>query len=152
MKASRVCTLCGTEKPLDEFVRDPGKPQGYGSRCNSCNRARCASAAYKAKERPRHQRYSRDPLKAFRERVQRKLRRAVRLGKIERKGACERCGSREHVESHHADYGKPLDVTWLCRACHVREHAIREFVGLKLVYRLAHRRGRPPKMDQLEMV
>jgi hypothetical protein len=32
-----------------------------------------------------------------------------------------RCGSTE-VEKHHDDYNKPLQVTWLCRACHLGEH------------------------------
>ena len=27
------------------------------------------------------------------------------------------------TDAHHTDYSKPLDVTWLCRRCHRREHA-----------------------------
>ena len=30
---------------------------------------------------------------------------------------CESCGDPE-VEMHHADYDKPLEVIWLCNACH----------------------------------
>lgn len=46
-------------------------------------------------------------------------------GLLER-GPCEDCGI-EHdelqpVEMHHADYSKPLDVTWLCRDCHLARH------------------------------
>lgn len=33
---------------------------------------------------------------------------------------CEVCGSAD-VEMHHDDYGKPLEVRWLC-AAHHREH------------------------------
>jgi len=41
-------------------------------------------------------------------------------GKISKSG-CQSCGS-ENSEMHHADYSKPLSVTWLCRACHIAEH------------------------------
>jgi hypothetical protein len=34
---------------------------------------------------------------------------------------CRVCGS-EKVEMHHEDYDKPLDVTWLCRPCHLALH------------------------------
>ena len=34
---------------------------------------------------------------------------------------CERCGA-EHADRHHDDYGRPEEVRWLCRSCHVREH------------------------------
>lgn len=35
---------------------------------------------------------------------------------------CEACGS-SAVEMHHEDYTRPLDVIWLCRACHLSLHA-----------------------------
>ena len=35
---------------------------------------------------------------------------------------CAFCSSTENVEAHHADYAKPLDVIWLCEACHKAEH------------------------------
>lgn len=47
-------------------------------------------------------------------------------GLLER-GPCEDCGI-EHdaelhpVEMHHEDYDKPLEVTWLCRECHLGRH------------------------------
>jgi hypothetical protein len=34
---------------------------------------------------------------------------------------CERCGSMLS-QMHHDDYSKPLEVTWLCRACHLALH------------------------------
>lgn len=49
-----------------------------------------------------------------------KVRYAILKGRLTR-GPCESCGS-EKSEAHHPDYNKPLDVTWLCRACHAKEH------------------------------
>lgn len=45
---------------------------------------------------------------------------AIRSGKLV-KLPCEACGS-ERSEAHHHDYSKPLDVVWLCRACHGEIH------------------------------
>lgn len=45
---------------------------------------------------------------------------AVKTGKLTRT-PCH-CGATE-VQAHHHDYAKPLDVVWLCSACHGREHA-----------------------------
>src|SRR3990170_3242747 len=44
-----------------------------------------------------------------------------RRGLIEPK-PCEVCG--EAAEKHHQDYGKPLDVRWLCRIHHVEHHRL----------------------------
>lgn len=32
-----------------------------------------------------------------------------------------KCGNSDS-EMHHADYDKPLEVEWLCRACHLDHH------------------------------
>lgn len=43
-------------------------------------------------------------------------------GKIT-KQPCVVCGSHES-EMHHPDYGKPLFVVWICRACHTQLHLL----------------------------
>lgn len=48
---------------------------------------------------------------------------AVRDGRLEKR-PCAFCGETEGLEAHHHDYAKPLDVTWLCRPCHRRFHAL----------------------------
>ena len=52
------------------------------------------------------------------------LRNAVYRKSIVKPSACTSCGEEKRVEGHHKDYSKPLEVTWLCRGCHNREHAV----------------------------
>ncbi len=47
---------------------------------------------------------------------------ALKTGKLERPNSCTVCEAKVRLEMHHADYSKPLDVTFLCRACHERQH------------------------------
>lgn len=48
---------------------------------------------------------------------------ALRAGKLVKPDACSKCGKVGRIHGHHLDYAKPLDVIWLCRPCHVEEHA-----------------------------
>jgi hypothetical protein len=43
-------------------------------------------------------------------------------GIISKPSTCSRCLTRLGLEMHHADYTKPLDITWLCKSCHEKEH------------------------------
>ena len=44
----------------------------------------------------------------------------VRRGKIKRQ-PCDVCGSKK-TQIHHADYSKPLHITWLCKTHHLELH------------------------------
>ena len=53
------------------------------------------------------------------------LRTAVWRGKVVKPADCPRCGEPTppmRLHAHHADYSKPLEVTWLCTTCHGKEH------------------------------
>jgi hypothetical protein len=63
-----------------------------------------------------------------RRRALNKVTKAVRRGLLVPQ-PCERCGfegrckdGRRKVHAHHDDYSKPLEVRWLCKACHHIEH------------------------------
>lgn len=73
----------------------------------------------KTRERARGARY--------RESHHTEIRARYAAGEAQRKGLlvrghCAFCGSKENVEGHHRDYSRPLDVTWLCCACHMAWH------------------------------
>jgi formate-dependent nitrite reductase cytochrome c552 subunit len=57
------------------------------------------------------------------------LRNAVNAGRVVKPTSCSRCpgpGVRltgHNLQAHHHDYSKPLDIVWLCSACHTAEHA-----------------------------
>lgn len=48
------------------------------------------------------------------------VRTAIAAGALER-GPCEVCGV-PRTDGHHPDYGKPLEVRWLCRRHHKAIH------------------------------
>lgn len=38
------------------------------------------------------------------------------------RGPCRDCGT-DDAQMHHEDYSRPIDITWLCRDCHLALHA-----------------------------
>ena len=132
----KKCFKCGIEKTLDNFYRHSQMGDGYLNKCKTCNKLdvkenytlrREKYAEYERKRysdptrRAKHLEYQRkrrasNPIK---EKARRAVANALRKGEME-KSIC-RCGASK-VEAHHEDYLKPLDVVWLCRACHLKEH------------------------------
>jgi len=47
---------------------------------------------------------------------------AITLGLLIRPSTCSKCLIECKPEGHHPDYSKPLEVVWLCRQCHNKEH------------------------------
>jgi hypothetical protein len=47
---------------------------------------------------------------------------AVRSGVLTKPRHCQACGDSGRLCGHHADYTRPLDVTWLCLPCHAELH------------------------------
>jgi hypothetical protein len=50
------------------------------------------------------------------------LHRAICAGHVTKAKCCELCSEKTKLDGHHIDYGKPLDVKWLCKKCHGIAH------------------------------
>lgn len=138
---TRCCRDCGEVKPLSEFSKDRRKPSGTGPYCIKCKSARCAvirkrpyvmaKAALYARERYQSHKENRakydkgrprpgkDQTKALARRI---LQEHVKAGKIHKPSECQSCGLVCVTQGHHHDYEKPIDVEWLCPACHSMRH------------------------------
>jgi len=149
MRESKQCSRCREVKPLADFTKCPRYTGGYSTWCRTChsaysrerNKTNAAHrrAYWRAYSEPRREhiraygrQYCREHLAEFRARlnkVPRVVRNArervyewVKLGKLT-KGPCTVCGTTQgQIEGHHEDYGKPLDVLWLCAKHHSRLH------------------------------
>jgi hypothetical protein len=61
--------------------------------------------------------------------VYRRVRTAIKNGALRKSFWCQRCGAadkrasdgRSTIHAHHHDYSRPLDVEWICAACHRKE-------------------------------
>lgn len=130
---NKTCFKCRVAKPLSEFYRHPYMADGHLNKCKECTK-RDVQKSYQdnhAKRRAYDRRRARDPVRRaakveYKRRIKqrhpvkakawRTTTNAIRDGKLIRQ-PCELCGSRK-AEAHHDDYSKPLDVRWLCFACH----------------------------------
>jgi hypothetical protein len=145
----KQCYKCHSVKPLDEFVPDKKMTGGYQNKCRECRnvekredyrlyktrpdllsklraRARVGSDKYRGRHGQKQHKVSRMAW-ALRNKhkvsAQRVARYAVQRGRIARGTLCERCGcAPKKLQMHHHDYTKPLDVLWLCTACHGKAH------------------------------
>jgi hypothetical protein len=67
----------------------------------------------------------------------RAVRTAIKQGVLVRPEECARCGNRPspaadgraRIHAHHHDYGRPLDVEWICAKCHREETPLPEKPG-----------------------
>ncbi len=140
---TKQCFKCGENKDISEFYPHPMMRDGHLGKCKEC--AKRDMAKYRAKNPERIREYERKRGKLprrlaletkrkqrFRKeypercktmwKVQQQVRRAVRSGRIEKPTTCSVCGGSRRIEGHHPDYSKPLEVEWLCSACHKQLH------------------------------
>lgn len=138
----KACFKCGETKPLDAFYKHPMMLDGHLNKCAECTKIdvranrkarieyyreydkvrnrepeRSNSRFAGMKLRPRQQ--ESDPVKRA---ARIALGNALRDGKIQRPPECQVCSVTDDLHGHHEDYSKPLEVIWVCSACHVFIH------------------------------
>ena len=149
------CSKCDQWKPREGFyITSSGRPRSNCRKCHrhdvnsraalkrQANRERCrlwreanpeASATnskrYAKNNRERIKKQKREEARSTKGRARDALHKAVYRGKIIKPSRCQDCGDpvpKEQLHGHHEDYGKPLDVEWLCGTCHGARHRINE--------------------------
>ena len=133
----KECFKCKTVKPLTEFYKHNKMADGHVNKCKGCNKNDVTD--YRNKNIERIRAYDRargkeperikavaEITRAWRAEDSRRVLAhtsvagAIRRGELVRQPCC-RCGAQKTV-AHHEDYDKPLDVMWLCQACHKQRH------------------------------
>ena len=114
----KPCSACNRWLPLDQYHRrNHYMRDGRRSECKTCTR-----------ERTKTSRAGRQTsqLVAQKQAVRKRTYRAIQNGDLLPQ-RCGMCGSLR-ASAHHRRYdgeGAHLDVDWLCRSCHAREHGVR---------------------------
>ena len=117
----KVCSICGVEKPWADYHKDRKTKSGYEHRCKECNLKRRKEYG----QRPESKILAASSMSEYRRKnkakvqARNKVHYHIKVGNMTRPTQCKNCQSVGHVEAHHEDYSKPLDVIWLCKPCHV---------------------------------
>lgn len=112
-RGTYVCRKCLSRASVERAKRNPNQKRRANKRYEKTEKGR---AAIRKKTR------------AFRRKYPQKYAAHVAVQTAVRNGSlipqpCETCGCKD-TNGHHDDYGKPLDVRWLCDQCHLAEHAM----------------------------
>lgn len=133
----KQCFKCFEILPISEFYKHPQMPDGHVNKCKTCNKKDVSQ--HRALNRERIRMYDRKratlphrvalagaTTRRWRAKYPERyvahtlVNLAVKSGQL-LKQPCERCGIHK-VHGHHEDYSKPLEVVWLCAACHKLRH------------------------------
>jgi hypothetical protein len=148
----KKCFKCGQEKPLDEFYKHGEMGDGHIGKCKECTRRDVRENRAKNREHylafdraraklphrieMRKQYAQSERGKEVHMRCRKKyieknpdvytahlrVTAAIAGGKLTRPSICSSCGHPGIIHAHHDDYSKPLEVIWLCSACHIERH------------------------------
>jgi hypothetical protein len=134
----KTCFKCQRTLPLSEFYIHKEMADGRLGKCKTC--AKADSTAHRNGNLERVRAYDSERAKQTKRRkaakivgtrwrkenpekahAQRMVAYHVRRGNMTAQ-PCARCGAPKTV-AHHENYDHPLDVVWLCQACHKARHA-----------------------------
>ena len=131
--STKVCSSCGKEKPFTAFGKENLSIDRLRHSCKSCFRE------YYKKNREKNLAWQKAiPLETRMKYIQKYddknpekkkarvlVNKALYDGELSKPKHCTVCGKEEKLDGHHEDYNKPLEVDWLCRACHKHKHFIK---------------------------
>lgn len=135
---NKECRKCGKILPIEEFYKHSAMVDGFLNICKECVKERVRKHREANIEKIR--KYDRERGKQRKrilkseeitrkrrketgyEKAHSKVERAIKNGIFEKSNMCQLCGSKKAIEAHHYDYSKPLDVIWVCSACHKQYH------------------------------
>jgi len=112
------CNYCGIENTTSKSHFRKKKKHFCNHKCYANYRRKLPKEkqnAYKDGGMPEIEKGKRIKARAY-------LNHAIRDKMIE-KLPCEICGDGKS-EGHHGNYDKPLEVRWLCKKCHMKEHKL----------------------------
>lgn len=144
-KDKKECKKCQDILPLTQFHKHKGFKDGHRSVCKYCTKImsqkyykenseeqKARIRRWREKNREKYEAYvkrTNDTQKERKEVYNKKypykvkagkmLGYAIYKGRVKKRDQCQLCGTKEaKIVGHHFDYSKPLEVTWLCEACH----------------------------------
>lgn len=137
----KICRRCKVSHSLSKFYKHNHMADGHLNFCKECTKKRIADhrernieevRAYD-RERGKLPRRVANTVKNTRKRrkalrhtgyqsAHSKVAQALASGKLQKPKKCSYCDGEGQIEAHHEDYSKPLEVTWLCSACHSMLH------------------------------
>ena len=133
----QVCIHCGVSKSFENYYKHPEMKNGFLGKCKEC--CKISTKINYRKNIKHYIEYEKERQKSEERRLKKidyqlksrskypekykancAVNNALRDGRL-KKGFCELCGN-EKTQAHHDDYAKPLEVKWLCQACHSHIH------------------------------
>lgn len=126
----KACRKCGISRPLEHFPEEKRYAVSRAAICLACKRERDrARMLKKYQENPRYRLWT-SIQSPWKQTARQAAQNAHHRGLITDVTVCQDCGeSGKKMNMHHEDYTKPLDVQWLCTACHGKRHRKMDLVS-----------------------